>query len=1244
VSRMMVWDTEMKVMSWNANGMLTLVRQGGEVVQDVGKGGRQRWWYLASALRRWGADVIGIQETRLRGWGWVERMKDTWKKKGYESVWTIESGHERGIAMLWRSSKFSLKNVVCYGPRLLNATLTGASGDFGVWVGHAPNDPGERADWYRILQRAEMGAREISLFDHNSIIAPGVDSENIAVEGWGVGLARETELSVINGRGWADAWIASGESGGGFTRGGRRIDRIHVSKDFEEAVGECNVVPIGWSDHKAVILTVRPPVVTGKRWKVPEDFWSDERWVKELGSRLESVRSKGWEWWTDAEAAVRDVVMRWQRMRPWPAEIENGRGVLREVRGGNLEAGQAWLRLRGASNFSNSSDDMERMVRKEVELMKRGVVRAKLEERIGKGSIGEAYRTVRELGRVNRPVIVNDGVDVVKEPVRVAEMVRQYWDGVRVPGIRSIVEVREWLRDSVPHAWWNVGRVGRRNIDEDVVKEALNRLKGSSSPGWDGIPARCFQMYDSIFIPKMVEVVGLVESGMELPENWKVALCVHIPKEGGGRSVSDMRPISVQGCAMRWLTTILLVSMESVVKAVVPKFQAAFVKGRRMEDHVRQVEEWWREGGDDAFVAVDFSKAYDSVSFEVVEAIMEMLGVPLMWRRMYMDVLRGPVWFVFNGVVVQEVVYKPMAGIRQGDAWSPALFSVVMTVLGMQMRKLGIGDRVLMFADDVLVVLPSRDVEKAELFKRLMDEWAAWTGLQLNQRKTVVVVRGDEHCQSWMGWSAVKRVKYLGATIGHGGESEKWTHVLEKFWGRVRALERLGCSREAKAWLVNMWCLPVLRLQAYAGFVSDSLLRELDRGVRVAMHVRSWEIPTKIMYLGKDKGGLGLWSPKVYLHTVNACGFAEWVAGKEGCVGSEGLKRWLSARGIGMSRQLLRWIHLSRVNWEGTPLMGDGLRSVVALRKVATGAVVKEGDLETLPIWNSWGVRRDTGSILKPSRRANQTIVVADVVRDGAVAARPHFLVVARDRRARCVSAVQAVVNGCHENGVFTYRGDTLVPWSEWRVGSMMRQASNWEWYESRQSLEVWKSFLDWPGKGCLREFVWVALWKKTPVRKRLFACKLVEDSQCVWGDGEEDWLHIVKGCERLRWWFHLLQGMFGDVGNVELSRLVVDAPLASLQTAQGALVWAGVWMAWGERCDVAFGRDRHRSGGWGWRLGEFIRGWRGMEQLGLVDEVRESVANGIERWLERGVMSARIVVPLRPWRRRREKRRRAVE
>ena len=79
-------------------------------------------------------------------------------------------------------------------------------------------------------------------------------------------------------------------------------------------------------------------------------------------------------------------------------------------------------------------------------------------------------------------------------------------------------------------------------------------------------------------------------------------------------------------------------------------------------------------------------------------------------------------------------------------------------------------------------------------------------------------------------------------------------------------------------------------------------------------------------------------------------------------------------------------------------------------------------------------------------------------------------------------------------------------------------------------------------------------------------------DKLCPIDHKKETHLHFLRGCLTSSVMFDLVRQSFGvvqtkDGSVVEPSCLVVDAPLLSLGTPQGLLIWAGLCAQWVLRC-----------------------------------------------------------------------------
>ena len=59
-----------------------------------------------------------------------------------------------------------------------------------------------------------------------------------------------------------------------------------------------------------------------------------------------------------------------------------------------------------------------------------------------------------------------------------------------------------------------------RELTEEVVQAALERMKRGSAPGMDGIPAELYQAYPEFFVPRLLEIMQLFLKRGGVPDSW----------------------------------------------------------------------------------------------------------------------------------------------------------------------------------------------------------------------------------------------------------------------------------------------------------------------------------------------------------------------------------------------------------------------------------------------------------------------------------------------------------------------------------------------------------------------------------------------------------------------------------------------------------------------------------------------------------------------------------------------------
>jgi len=101
--------------------------------------------------------------------------------------------------------------------------------------------------------------------------------------------------------------------------------------------------------------------------------------------------------------------------------------------------------------------------------------------------------------------------------------------------------------------------------------------------------------------------------------------------------MNDYRPISLVSCIYKVIAKVLANRLKGVLPKVIHNNQTAFLSGRGLFDNVliasESVHYLRKEKSKRVVVKVDFEKAYDSVDWDFLMYMMDILGFNHKWIR-----------------------------------------------------------------------------------------------------------------------------------------------------------------------------------------------------------------------------------------------------------------------------------------------------------------------------------------------------------------------------------------------------------------------------------------------------------------------------------------------------------------------------------------------------------------------------------------------------------------------------------
>ncbi|GJW91789.1 RNA-directed DNA polymerase, eukaryota, reverse transcriptase zinc-binding domain protein [Tanacetum coccineum] len=297
-----------------------------------------------------------------------------------------------------------------------------------------------------------------------------------------------------------------------------------------------------------------------------------------------------------------------------------------------------------------------------------------------------------------------------------------------------------------------------REVSNEEIKTAMFQIDDNKAPGLDG--------YSATFFKKSWNIVGndvclavkeFFETGKILREINSTLIAL-VPKIQTPLKVSDFRTIACCNVIYKYISKVLTKRLMGCLDKLVSKNQSAFIPNRHIQDNIMLAQELFKgydrkAGPKRVVVKVDIQKAYDTVNWQFLES---------------------------------------GRGLRQGDPISPYLFTLVMEILTLIIKR---------------KVDQSRDYVK--VLKDSIDEFRKVAGLIPNYNKSTVIFGclDDEENKDMLEVIPFKveklPIRYLGVPLTSKRlRANECKSLLDKVESRVSSWKKKCLSYAGRIMLV----------------------------------------------------------------------------------------------------------------------------------------------------------------------------------------------------------------------------------------------------------------------------------------------------------------------------------------------------------------------------------------------------------------------------------------------------------
>lgn len=360
-------------------------------------------------------------------------------------------------------------------------------------------------------------------------------------------------------------------------------------------------------------------------------------------------------------------------------------------------------------------------------------------------------------------------------------------------------------------------------ITSNGVKRAIDRLPFKTSPGPDGISAKLLKLTSHISAIALSLIFQQSLDSGYVPEDWKIAHVLPIPKSGDNTVFNNYRPISLTSISCKLLEHIIYTHIMAHLNrnnllinnqhGFRPKLSCQTQLYELVTDiHTSLHLSHFVDG-----IFIDFSKAFDRVPHKRLTLKLRNLELDCETTRWLEEFLKNRSQVVkLNDYISRPTLVK--SGVPQGTVIGPLLFLIYINDIASN-----INSTIRLFADDCVIyreIAGPNDVIALQSDLHKLTQWCSIWQMQINLEKTKHLTFNSvlkSHCNTYILndkiVDSVTTVKYLGVFIN---SRLTWTDHIEHI--TCKAQKKLGFLKR-RLYLADR----DTRLQAYNFLVRPSL-------------------------------------------------------------------------------------------------------------------------------------------------------------------------------------------------------------------------------------------------------------------------------------------------------------------------------------------------------------------------------------------------------------------------------------
>jgi hypothetical protein len=280
----------------------------------------------------------------------------------------------------------------------------------------------------------------------------------------------------------------------------------------------------------------------------------------------------------------------------------------------------------------------------------------------------------------------------------------------------------------------------------DIVK-VVTKLKGTSSPGPDGITSTFLKNILAYVANPLCKVFNKSITEGVLPKDWKVAYIIPLFKKGDPQLPSQYRPVSLTSIICKVLERIIRSQLLDFVSrnSIIPQCQHGFLPKRSTVTNLIECLDDWTSNFDrncsTDVIYLDYSKCFDKVCHNKLLFKLSKYGISGQAHKWIESFLMNRE----QHVKVNNAVSPPatvISGVPQGTVLGPLLFLCYSADLPNVVKH----SKLSIYADDTKLYSAIHNMDDCLNLQEDLDMISNWANLwqmELNPEKTKLLTIGN---------------------------------------------------------------------------------------------------------------------------------------------------------------------------------------------------------------------------------------------------------------------------------------------------------------------------------------------------------------------------------------------------------------------------------------------------------------------------------------------------------------------